>query len=162
MRGPLSRLLVVVNGSESSIGAARYALELAAAYESQVTMVYVVDTATIKQLALSRIFVPDESAEYEDSLERSGRRILAYMQELAAARKIEVSTTLRRGAVPGEVVALADELGVGAILLGGTDRKNQFKDALLDVYGEIVRNAPCPVMIIKGRAAEKASRAQQS
>jgi nucleotide-binding universal stress UspA family protein len=159
MREPLSRLLVVVNGSESSIGAARYALELAAAYESQVTMVYVVDTATIKQLALSRIFVPDESVEYEESLERSGRRILAYMQELAAARKIEVSTTLRRGAVPGEVVALADELGAGAIILGGTDRKNQFKDALLDVYSEIVRNAPCPVMIIKGRAVEKASRA---
>lgn len=158
MRGPLSRLLVVVNGSESSICAARYALEMAADYGSQVTMVYVVDSATIKQLTLSRIFVPDESAEYESSLERSGKRILAYMQELAAGRKLEISTVLRRGAVPAEVIALAEEIEAGAILIGGSDRKSQFKDVLADVHSEIVRNAPCPVLVVKGRAAEKVCR----
>ncbi len=158
MRGPLSRLLVVVNGSESSIAGARYALELAKAYGCEMTMVYVVDTATIKQLALSRIFVPDEGAEYESSLERSGQRILAYMLELAQTQKVQVEVVLRKGAVPAEVIALAEELEAGAILIGGADRKSQVRDSLADVYLEIVRNAPCPVLIVKGRAAEKARR----
>ena len=72
MNEPLRKLLVVVNGSESSIGAVKYAIALAKAYGSKVVAAYVVDTATIRQLALSRIFVPDESAEYEESLEGLG------------------------------------------------------------------------------------------
>jgi nucleotide-binding universal stress UspA family protein len=111
MRSPLSKLLVVVNGSESSIGAARYAISLAKAYRCSICAVYVVDTATIRQLAISRIFVPDE------------------------------------------VIGLAEEIGADCIVIGETERKSAFKDALMDVYMEIASNSPCPVLVVRGKHA---------
>ena len=157
MRSPLSKLLVVVNGSESSIGAARYAISLAKAYHSSVCAVYVVDTATIRQLAISRIFVPDESAEYESSLEGSGRRLLGYVTELAGAEGIKAEVVLRKGAIPAEVIALAEEMDVDCIVIGETEHKSAFKDVLLDVYMEIARGSPCPVLVVRGHQGTKGS-----
>lgn len=151
MRSPLSKLLVVVNGSESSIGAARYAISLAKAYRSSVCAVYVVDTATIKQLAISRIFVPDESDEYEASLEGSGRRLLGYVTELAEAEGVKVDVVMRKGAIPAEVIGLAEEIEADCIVIGETERKTTFKDVLLDVYMEIASNSPCPVLVVRGK-----------
>jgi nucleotide-binding universal stress UspA family protein len=156
MRSPLSKLLVVVNGSESSIGAARYAISLAKAYRCAVSAVYVVDTATIRQLAISRIFVPDESAEYEASLEESGRRLLGYVTELAESEGVKAEVVTRKGAIPAEVVTLADEMDADCILIGEAERKSPFKDVLMDVYLEIVRNSPCPVLIVRGKRASRA------
>lgn len=155
MSNPLSNLLVVVNGSESSVGAVKYAVALGKAYGCKVTAAYVVDTATIRQLALSRIFVPDESAEYEESLEGSGRRILSYAAELAQSAKVPAETLLLKGAIAGEIIKAAEERNADCILLGGSDRNSQFKSVLMDVYLEIVRNAPCPVIVVKGKQAEE-------
>jgi nucleotide-binding universal stress UspA family protein len=154
----LSKVLVVVNGSESSIAAVKYALALGKNYGAKVMAVYVVDTATIRQLALSRIFVPDESAEYETSLEASGRRILSYVGELAANVKIEVETMLRKGAIAGEVIALAEDIGSDCILLGESDHASRFRDLLMDVNVEIARGAPCSVLLVKGKQAEQSYR----
>jgi nucleotide-binding universal stress UspA family protein len=153
MRSPLSKLLVVVNGSESSIGAARYAISLAKAYRCSICAVYVVDTATIRQLAISRIFVPDESKEYESSLEGSGRRLLGYVSELAEADGLKAETVMRKGAIPAEVIGLAEEIGADCIVIGETERKSAFKDALMDVYMEIASNSPCPVLVVRGKHA---------
>lgn len=159
MRSPLSKLLVVVNGSESSIGAAKYAIALAKAYGSSVTAVYVVDTATIRQLALSRIFVPDESVEYEESLEESGKRLLAYVNELAGSEGVTAEVVMRKGAITAEIIALAEEIEADCIVLGESGHKSRFKDVLTDVYLEIARNSSCPVLFVKCRQAEKAFRA---
>jgi nucleotide-binding universal stress UspA family protein len=155
MNKPLSNLLVVVNGSESSVGAVKYALALGKAYDSKVTAAYVVDTATIRQLSLSRIFVPDESAEYEESLEGSGRRILAYALELAQAAKVPTESLLLKGAIAGEIIKAAEDRKADCILIGGSERNSQFKSVLMDVYLEIVRNSPCPVLVVKGPQAEE-------
>ena len=56
---------------------------------------YVVDTATLRELLLSKIFVEDESAEYEKSLEENGRSYLNYVEELAQEEGREVEKVLR-------------------------------------------------------------------
>jgi nucleotide-binding universal stress UspA family protein len=159
MKGPLSKVLVVINGSESSIVAAKHAISLGKIYGTEVVAVYVVDTATIRQLALSRIFVPEEGREYEESLEESGRRLIAYVAELGAGNKVPVRTALRKGAVAGEVIAFAEEIEAECILLGQSAHPSQFRDVLMDVYMEIARNATCSVLIVKGEQAERFFRA---
>lgn len=159
MKGILSKLLVVVNGSEGAIGAAKYALALSKSYGSEILVAYVVDTATIRQLALSRIFVPDESEEYERSLEDSGHRYLSYVNELALAQGLKVETRLLKGSIAGEVVRVADEEGSDCIIVGGWDRGSSFRDIILDAYQEVLRNAPCPVFVVKGKKAELAYKA---
>ena len=66
------KVLILINGSESSIHAAQYGILMAKLYRCTLKAVYVVDTATLKQLTLSKFFVAEESSEYEESLTADG------------------------------------------------------------------------------------------
>jgi len=145
----MSHIVVAVSGSEASIGAAKYAVVLARQFKSRLTAVYVIDTATIRQLAMNRIFVPEESAEYERSLTDNGKRYLHFAQELAQAKGVPLETDLRRGAVHTEIMACADERKADTILLGGWERGRPERDILSMSHREIIFNAHCSVLIVK-------------
>jgi nucleotide-binding universal stress UspA family protein len=147
MKSLMQTILVGVGGSEASINAAKYGIVMSKLYRLRLVGVYVIDTATLRELLLSRIFVEDESAEYEKSLEENGRRYLNYVQGLAAGKGIEMEKVLRRGAISTEVIQAAEEVGADLILLGGFDENN--RDALSRQRREIVRNAKCSVLIVK-------------
>ena len=112
-------LLVAINGSEASIDALKYALAMKKQFDSKVIACYVVDTATIRQLALSRIFVPDESEEYERSLENSGKRYLNFCLEIATKKRLSLELVLGKGSVAGEIIKAAAENGANCIVIGG-------------------------------------------
>ncbi|MFZ2635490.1 MAG: universal stress protein [Rectinemataceae bacterium] len=159
MKKPLSSLVVAINGSDSSISAFKYAVALGRELPLRIIAAYVVDTATIRQLALSRIFVPDEGDEYERSLEESGRRYLSFCADLAAAKRIRVETQLRRGSVAGEIIRTAEETNSDCIVLGGWSGNSASRDVLLEANREILKSAHCSVLIVKGPEAEAAYRA---
>jgi len=142
-------LLVAINGSEASIDALKYALAMKRQFGSKVIACYVVDTATIRQLALSRIFVPDESEEYERNLENSGRRYLNFCMEIAAKKRLSVDILLGKGSVPGEIIRASIENSADCIVIGGQPSEMQSRDAVADANREILRNARCPVIFIK-------------
>ena len=148
-------LLVMVNGTEASINAVKYAVLMAKLYRSKVHAVYVVDTATIKQLTLNRIFIEEESREYEESLEQNGLRYLAYV-ELGKAKGVKIETELRRGAIWSEIVASAEERHIDAILLGGSDHDStDQKEINSSTFKSILLNARCSVLTVKERMIEQ-------
>jgi hypothetical protein len=63
-----------------------YGILLSKQYECDLKAVYVVDTSTLKQLTMSRIFYEEESRNYEKRLEDDGKRYLTYLEKLAAER----------------------------------------------------------------------------
>jgi nucleotide-binding universal stress UspA family protein len=156
MTGPLSSALVVVQGAGASVAAAGFAVSMAEAYGTSVSAVYAVDTAAIRSLSLARIFVDDEGEEYERSLEMTGRRHLAYVEELARSRGVQVRTMLLKGSIAEEVVRTAEEIGADCIVLAGWERGGDFRDLVLEANREIARMARCPVIIVKGRDAHAA------
>ena len=84
---PLYRnVLVLINGSESSIQAAKYGILMSKLYRCKLKAIYVVDTATLKQLTLNKFFVSEESKEYESSLTSDGQRYLQYVEDLAKSK----------------------------------------------------------------------------
>lgn len=149
MKELLRTIVVAVSGSEASISAAKYAIALARAYRLKVLAVYVVDTATLRELLLSRIFIEEESADYEKSLEQNGHRYLNYVEELASKKGIEVEKILRRGSISTEIVEVADDAGADLILLGGLEEKGVLRDALSRQQREIMRNARCSILVVK-------------
>jgi nucleotide-binding universal stress UspA family protein len=155
MKGLLSNLLVVVNGSESSIAAVKFAICLQRSLACKIAAAYVVDTATIRQLALSRIFVVDESEEYEQSLVDTGMRYLRYAEELAAAKKAQISTYLLRGSVAGEIVKKAEDLEADCIVVGGWEHESSFRDVIQEANREIARASPCSILVTKNQVAER-------
>lgn len=149
-------ILVMVNGTDASINAVRYAVLMAKLYRCRVHATYVVDTATIKQLTLNRIFIEEESREYEQSLEENGKRYLAFVEETAQAKGVKVETELRRGAIWSEVVASAEEKKIDVILLGGHDSDTgDEKEIISGSYRSIMLHARCSVLIVKERMIEQ-------
>lgn len=149
-------ILVMVNGTDASINAVRYAILMAKLYRCRVYATYVVDTATIKQLTLNRIFIEEESREYEQSLEENGKRHLAFVEETAQAKGVKIETELRRGAIWSEVVASAEEKKIDVILLGGHDSDSGDEKKIISTsYRSIMLNARCSVLIVKERMIEQ-------
>jgi nucleotide-binding universal stress UspA family protein len=159
MKNLLSNIVVVVNGSESSIAAAKYAIALEKAYGCKATAIYVVDTATIRLLELARIFVDEESTEYERSLMATGKRYLSFVKELAKDKKLEIEVRLLKGSIADEAVKAADEVGADCILIGGWEKDGSFRDINVEANREITKLAHCSVLVVKGAAAEAAYRA---
>ncbi|MGA2764111.1 MAG: universal stress protein [Spirochaetia bacterium] len=149
MKALIETVVVAVSGSEASVSAAKYGILMAKLYRLRLVGVYVVDTATLRELLLSKIFVEDESSEYEKSLEENGRRYLNYVEGLAAGKGVEMEKILRRGAISTEVVEAAEEAGADLILLGGFEESKSIRDVLSRQRREIVRNAKCSVLVVK-------------
>jgi nucleotide-binding universal stress UspA family protein len=155
MKGLLTKVVVLAEGLYSSAAPVKYAVALARAYGTEVVAAYAVDTAAIRHLARSKIFIDEEGAEYERSLEETGRRRLALVEELARAKGVTIETRLLKGSIAGEVVRLAEELGADCILLGGWEHNGDFRDIILEANREIANLAPCSVLLVKGRDAER-------
>ncbi len=69
MTTPIQRIMVYVDGSESSVSAAQYAIVLASALGAELYALYVVDTRSLAELVRSRIFLESEQEEYRRDLE---------------------------------------------------------------------------------------------
>ncbi|MDR1932086.1 MAG: universal stress protein [Spirochaetales bacterium] len=155
MKPLIQNILVAVSGSDASINAAKYAVVLARQYRCNLTAVYVIDTATLRQLVITNIFLEDESEDYEKSLEENGERYLNYMKDLASRKNLKVETVLRKGAVFSEILREADEKKVDLIILGGWEKGRKDRDIISDSHREIFINAKCSVLIVKEREIEK-------
>jgi len=145
----ISNIVTAVTGSDASILAAKYAIVLAKQHKCKLSAVYVVDTATIKQLTLSKIFIQEESTEYEKNLESNGERYLSFVEELAKAKGVKIEREVRRGAVYTEILATADEKKADLIVLGGWEKDRSARDIIGHFHREIMVNAKCSVLLVR-------------
>jgi nucleotide-binding universal stress UspA family protein len=157
MINPLfQNVVILINGSEASIHASQYGIMMAKLYRCNLKAVYVVDTATLKQLTLRKFFVAEESEEYQQSLESDGLRYLKYVEELAKAKGVKIEIELRHGAIWSEVIASAEDMKANAILLGGiTASGSEQRNVLTDSYQQILANASCSVLMVKEPMVEQ-------
>jgi nucleotide-binding universal stress UspA family protein len=149
MKSPITNILTAVTGSDASIMAAKYAIVLAKLYHCRLGVVYVVDTATIKQLTLSKIFIQTESSEYEKSLEANGQRYLSFVEELAGAKGVNADKVLRKGAGYTEILTAAEERESDLIVMGGWEKNRNALDIIGHAHREIMLNAKCSVLLVK-------------
>jgi nucleotide-binding universal stress UspA family protein len=149
MKPLVQTIVVAVSGSEASINASKYGIIMAKQYKCRLLAVYVVDTATLKELLMSRIFVEDESVEYERSLVQNGERYLNYIEELADRKGVGVEKVLRHGAIFGEVIKVAEENDADLILLGGFEERGATRDVLSRQHREILKSAKCSILVVK-------------
>ena len=149
MKPLFNNIVVAITGSDASILAAKYAIVMAKTYHCRLSAVYVVDTATIRQLTLSKIFIQEESLDYERSLEANGERYLSFVEELARAKGVKVEREIRRGAIYTEILSAADERNADLIVLGGWEKDRSPRDIFSHSYREIMVNAKCSVIYAK-------------
>ncbi|MFA6856218.1 MAG: universal stress protein [Treponema sp.] len=163
MNRPLfNRIVVAVNGSQSSIHAAMYGIIMAKTYHLDLKVVYVVDTATIKQLTLSKFFATDERETYEANLTSDGDRYLTYIGDLSKSKGVTAELELRKGAVWSEIITVADDYKADLILLGGRESDETYtagstvhRNVVSASRSEIIASAHCSVLVIKQKDIEQ-------
>ena len=149
------KLVVAINGSEQSIRAAMYGILLSKQYKCELKAIYVVDTSTLKQLTMSRIFIEEESLDYEKCLEEDGKRYLSYLEKLAKEKDVKIQTELRKGAIWAELIKAADDFEANLILVGGKETqdalpKNSLRhDKISSTNAEIIGSAGCNVLVVR-------------
>ena len=149
----LHKIIVAINGRQSSIHAAMYAIMMAKGYGLDLKFVYVVDTATIKYLSMNNLLVNDEKMDFEKRLTEDGEHYLSYFQMLASSKGVKAEKELRSGGVFTEILKVAEEYEADLILLGGNEKQNNNsvskKNMLNSDENEVLRNAKCPVLIVQ-------------
>jgi len=151
LQGIFRRLLLVVDGSAAGLRAAKYAIILAKHAEAALWAQAVVDTATIRELELSRIFVEEEASEYERELEEDAKKHLNHIVSLAEAKKVRAEPVLARGSVYARIVEFAMEKDVDLVIIGGSSRsvRAHERDRASLEYARVLRESRVSVLFVK-------------
>lgn len=145
----VKKIMVCVDGSKESVAAAQWAITLAKNTNIELIAVYVVNVNLLKDLVRMRIFVKIEELDYEKDLELDGKRFLAYVENLARAKRVPIRTVLLKGVVDQELIQKTEEWGVDLLVLGELEPVYSRADASHHVSELVLRKAKCSVFVIK-------------
>jgi nucleotide-binding universal stress UspA family protein len=137
--GPLE-ILVGVDGSDSSLRAGAYAAGLARRQASTLVALYVAPTGHVSaaMAATAGIVLPDDDA-FANQLEETVR-------QRAADVGVRVEFLRRRGDPYVELVAVAAELRVDAVVVGAS--RHAGHRIVGSLAGRLVKNAQWPVTVV--------------
>ena len=144
----IKKILVYIDGTESSITAAQYAVCLASFFRAELIALYVVNTRAIEDLLKARIFLEDEQIEYEHDIEADAERYLNHVDDLAVKKGITVIKRSAKGSIHSEIINTIKE-GVDLLVIGELPRIRSRRDEFYDETERAMRMAPCSVIIVK-------------
>lgn len=154
------RILVGIDGSQSSIDAAGYAIEMAKTYNAELIAIHVLSTKlggyehTPKPLLFGLPATPSSVNNIIETSEQEAQRWLngINQQLLEENNQIELITAILIAStdrIAAEIVDYARLKNVDLIVLG-TKGRSSFKKLLLgSVASEVATYAHCPVLIVK-------------
>jgi len=149
-----TKVLLATDGSEEAELASKTAADLAKSTGSELHVVYVWEAANpyvdAVELAGDEPVNPGLDAELRRNFERRAREMLdAETERVQAAGGTVAQAHLRLGKADREVVALAEEIGVGLIVVGSRGRGGVRRALMGSVSDSVVRHAHCPVLVVR-------------
>ena len=142
-----TRILLATDGSEEAELAALRAVELADATDSELHVVHVGVVPIFLQSYPGTIGYYGKL--YEQIEEVSKERLRKQSLGVKTAGGTVAGAHLRMGQVDLEIVALADELGVGLIVMGSRGLGGVRRALMGSVSDSVVRHAHCPVLVVR-------------
>jgi nucleotide-binding universal stress UspA family protein len=155
------RILVAVDGSETSERALREGIALAKVHRARLRLVHVVDELTAKGET------PSTPADFWKAVRKAGERILESARARAAKAGIEAETKLAEIRTFGSVVRrvpnlIVEEAGrwrADLVVIGTHGRRGMSKLLLGSVADGVVRTSATSVLLVRG-AERKTRRAR--
>lgn len=151
MTGFLSKIILYIDGSESSITAAQFAILMAKQYGSELSAIYVVNENLLSELLRAKVFVQMEKMDYERSLEEDGKRYLNYVAKLGEKKGVRVETILRKGIVHEEVIRAVEEGRYDLLVQGELGEVLSLRDSFYEESERILRKVNCAVLVVRGK-----------
>ncbi len=137
----MEKILIPVDGSDSSERALGKAIELANALKAKLIFLYV---ANVNQLAVNSCL----SAELLEAMNKAGDVVLTHAEE-SSSNGIETERVMETGSPAPVIIDVAEEHGVDLIVMGSRGL-GLVKGVLLGSVSQyVVENAKCAVMVVK-------------
>jgi nucleotide-binding universal stress UspA family protein len=148
-----TKILLATDGSEEAILAAHIAADVANKTDSELHIVHARPRITPHHPGY---YVGPEviegAAEKERKLlDHEAQRLLdAQVEQVRMAGGSTAQTHLRTGKIDKEIIAAAEEVGAGLIVVGSRGQRGMRRALMGSVSDSVVRHAHCPVMVVRG------------
>lgn len=145
-----TKILLATDGSEEAALAARTATDIADKTDSELHVLLV---------GLSAAYVgmgPPEIADIppprQEELDEEARRLLdAQVKQIEVDGSTVAQAHLRVGRPDEQIVALAEEIGAGLIVMGSRGLGGLRRLLMGSVSDSVVRHAHCPVLVVRAQ-----------
>ncbi|MDQ3924791.1 MAG: universal stress protein [Actinomycetota bacterium] len=149
-----TKVLLATDGSEDAALATRTAVDLCNKTDSEL---HVVTVARVEYRP--GYDIPESGdllSEVYRSLEQEAQELLdEQVKKVEEAGGIVAESYLRSGRRDREIVALADEIDSGLIVMGSRGRGGVRRALMGSVSDSVVRHAHCPVLVVRGEGGEE-------
>ncbi len=146
-----SKILVGIDGSEASMDASHYAIDIAKKYNSQLIALFVLHVHGVRSVSSTFITAPTSRIELFEKEKKEAQELLDKVRIEAQREDVELRTEIVEGSasIEASIVDFAESEGAGLIVVG-TRGKSGFKKLLLgSVASGVITYAHCPVMVVK-------------
>ena len=140
----IQNILIPTDGSDYSIRAAVYGIDIAKMLNAQVTIVYVIDEAVLEQI--SKI---TEREHVELELKKDGQRNMNYILSMAQKEGVKAFSLLAKGRPYEQIVHLAKGLNMNLIVMGTYGRRAVERILIGSVAERVIEYTSCPVIVVK-------------
>ena len=148
---PFGKILLYIDGSESSITAALFAIAVSKGHGSLLRVIYVVNDNLLTELLGAKVFVQMEKMDYERDLEEDGKRKLNYVVKLAEKKGVTIETVLRKGIVHEEVAREVIASDCDLLIQGELGEVLSLRDSFYEEGVRILRKVSCPVLVVRNK-----------
>jgi nucleotide-binding universal stress UspA family protein len=139
-----TKILLGTDGSTEAELAARTAADVANGTNSELHVVHVGE--------VTPVYHPERHgylARYDKLQEEARRSLDEQVEQIRTAGATITQSHFRMGRPDEEIVALAEELGAGLIVMGNRGRGGVGRALMGSVSDSVVRHAHCPVMVVR-------------
>src|SRR5918912_3868691 len=154
-KAKFSKILVAIDGSEHSMKAAEYAIDLARDNKAQLIALTVLDITKIGYAASAFIASPMHGLDELEQKRKEAHEWLDKVGKLISPQKandydIQFKSQIEESmSVSGTIVEFAENQNIDLIVVGSRGRSGFKKLLLGSVASRVVTYASCPVLVIK-------------
>jgi nucleotide-binding universal stress UspA family protein len=141
-------ILLLLDGVDTSMAAAQYAVKMSAELGSNVVALYVVDTPTMDYLLKEHVLLKEERDSMENELADSAENFLRYVAELARENGAVFSCRSCKGHLSHAGLQTARETGADAILMGNCHSSSRHDLSTMERQ-LILTESACPVIVVR-------------
>ncbi|MCE9677802.1 universal stress protein [Shewanella sp. AS1] len=139
------QILCPTDFSETASHALSYAVEMANLYQVGFRLLHVVEPPMGDESFQILAITPEELAQQmEEAAAEKMRSLLAKLDQ-----KLPIETMIRRGDAASEILAEAEESGVGMIVIASHGRTGLSHFLHTNVAEVVANKAKCPVLVVK-------------
>jgi nucleotide-binding universal stress UspA family protein len=143
-----TKILLAADGSEEATLAARTATDIAEKTGSELHVVLV--GLSVSYVGMGPVEIADIPAPSQEELTEEAQRLLdTQSRQIEAAGGVVTQAHLRVGRPDEEIVALAEELGAGLLVIGSRGLGGIRRALMGSVSDSVVRHAHCPVLVVR-------------